>query len=79
MLGRNRSEPSLFQMVNLGTLVPPDHRLRKVDAVLDLGFVHEAVAECYSQGRGRPSVDPELALRMMLLGTLYDLSDRELC
>jgi transposase len=79
MLGRNRSEPSLFQMVDLESLVPPDHRLRKIDAVLDLSFVHEAVAECYSRSRGRPSIDPELALRMMLLGTLYNLSDRELC
>jgi transposase len=65
--------------VDLESLVPPDHRLRKIDAVLDLRFVHEAVAECYSRSRGRPSIDPELALRMMLLGTLYNLSDRELC
>jgi transposase len=79
MLGRNRSEPSLFQMVDLEALVPADHRLRKIDAVLDLSFVHEAVAARYSQNRGRPGIDPELALRMMLLGVLYDLSDRELC
>jgi len=37
------------------------------------------VAGCYSANRGRPSIDPELALRMMLLGVLYDLGDRELC
>jgi transposase len=79
MLGRNSSEPSLFQMIDLEALVPEDHRLRKIDAVLDLSFVAEVVAECYAEGRGRPSVDPELALRMMLLGVLYDLSDRELC
>lgn len=79
MLGRNRSEPTLFQMVDLEALVPADHRLRKIDSVLDLSFVHEAVAACYSAGRGRPGIDPELALRMMLLGVLYDLSDRELC
>lgn len=79
MLGRNPSEPMLFQMVDVESLVPPDHLLRKIDAVLDLSFVPDAVAECYSAGRGRPSVDPELALRMMLLGTLYDLGDRELC
>jgi len=53
--------------------------LRKINAVLDLSFLREAVAECYSTSRGRPSVDPELALRMMLLGRLYDLGDRELC
>lgn len=79
MLGRNSSQPALFQMVDLEALVPPDHRLRKIDAVLDLAFVHEAVASCYSSERGRPSIDPELFLRMLLLGRLYDLSDRELC
>ena len=79
MLGRNESEPTLFQMVNLEALVPPGHRLRKIDAVLDLSFVRETVEACYKAGRGRPSVDPELALRMMLLGVLYDLPDRELC
>ena len=79
MLGRNRSEPALFQYVNVEELVPKHHFLRKVDAVLDLSFVREAVAACYSASRGRPSVDPELALRMMLLGHLYDIGDRELC
>lgn len=79
MLGRNPPNPTLFQMVDLESLVPADHKLRKLDAVLDLSFVPEVVAECYAEGRGRPSVDPELALRMMLLGVIYDLSDRELC
>jgi IS5 family transposase len=79
MLGHNSSEPALFQMVDLEALVPEDHKLRKIDSVLDLSFVPEVVGACYVHGRGRPSVDPELALRMMLLGVLYDLSDRELC
>jgi transposase len=79
MLGRNRSEPMLFQYVDVEALVPKNHLLRKVNAVLDLSFVREAVAECYTPGRERPSVDPELALRMMLLGRLYNLGDRELC
>jgi len=79
MLGRNESEPMLFQMVDVESLVPEGHRLRKIDAVLDLSFVAEAVAECYSSTLGRPSIDPELAVRMLLIGTLYDLGDRELC
>lgn len=79
MLGRHQSEPALFQYVNVEALVPKNHFLRKVDAVLDLSFVRAAVAECYSASRGRPSVDPELALRMMLLGRLYELGDREVC
>ncbi len=79
MLSRNSSKPALFQMVEMECLVPSDHMLRKIDAVLDLSFVPDAVAQCYSATRGRPSIDPELAVRMMLLGVLYDLSDRELC
>ena len=79
MLGKNQSQPALFQVVDIEALVPANHRLRKIDAVLDLSFVRAAVAECYSTSRGRPSIDPELALRMMLLGRLYDLGDRELC
>jgi transposase len=79
MLGRNASEPMLFQMVDLEALVPATHRLRKIDRVLDLSFVRDAVASLYHQSRGRPSIDPELAIRMLLLGALHDLSDRELC
>ena len=54
MLGRNPSEPTLFQMVDVESLVPANHQLRKIDAVLDLGLVPEVVAECDSANRGRP-------------------------
>lgn len=79
MLGRNTSQPLLFQMVDLEGLVPASHRLRKIDRVLDLSFVREAVTTLYHGSRGRPSIDPELAIRMLLLGALHDFSDRELC
>src|SRR5437868_6227806 len=79
MLGRQKCEPMLFQYVDVEALVPKNHQLRKIDAVLDLSFVREVVAECYSESLGRPSVDPELALRMLLLGRMYSLSGRRLC
>src|SRR3712207_1324479 len=78
MLGRNRSQPMLFQMVDVESLVPAHHRLRKIDAVLDLSGLREAVAPYYS-ALGRSSIDPELAIRMLLLSKLCDLSERELC
>lgn len=79
MLGQSPSQPAFFQMVDMESLVPANHRLRQIDAALDLSFVREALADCYTPGRGRPSIDPELAVRMMILGVLYDLSDRQLC
>ena len=79
MIGKNQSEPALFQMVDLESLVPQEHRVRQIDAALDLSFVREALSDCYRPGWGRPSVDPEVILRMMILGVLYDLSDRRLC
>lgn len=79
MLGQKDAQPSLFQMISVEALIPARHRLRRLDAVLDLAFLRSTVAPLYSAELGRPSIDPELAIRMLLLGTLYDLSDRELC
>ena len=47
MLDRNPSAPTLFQMVDSEALVPADHNLRKIDAVLDQSFVAEVVAKYY--------------------------------
>ncbi len=51
----------------LEDLIPEDHRLRKLDKVLDLGFVHDAVRDRYCPDNGRPSIDPEVVLRLFLL------------
>ena len=60
-------------------LIPEDHRLRKLNRVLDLGFVHEAVRECYCSDNGRPSVDPEVVIRLFLLQAIEGIrSVREL-
>lgn len=77
MLGQNTSQPALFQIVDIESLGPKNHRLHQIDAALDLSFVREAVAACYAPSQRRPSIDPEPAVRMMLLGTLYDLSGRQ--
>jgi transposase len=45
--------------------------LRRLDKVLDLRFVHEAVRAKYCQDNGRPSIDPEVVIRLFLLQTFY--------
>ena len=49
------------------TLIPKNHYLKKLDRVLDLSFVHEAVREHYCQNNGRPSIDPEVIIRLFLI------------
>ena len=51
----------------LETFVPKDHYLRRLDKVLDLSFVHEAVRDHYCQDNGRPSIDPEVIIRLFLI------------
>jgi len=51
----------------LETLIPKDHYLKKLDRVLDLSFVHETVREHYCQDNGRPSIDPEVIIRLFLI------------
>ena len=63
----------------LGRFVPPDHLLRRIDRLLDLGELRAALAPHYARG-GRPSVAPELLIRMALIGRLYGIgSERRLC
>ena len=57
----------MMLLPSLEEFVPKDHYLRRLDGVLDLGFVHEAVRDRYCQDNGRPSVDPEVVLRLFLL------------
>jgi len=80
MLGReNREQLDLFVAGSLEQLIPKDHVLFRVDRVLDLGWLREEVADCYCSEGGRPGIDPEVAVRLMLAGLLLGfIHDRRL-
>lgn len=80
MLGRkDRSQLELFITGSLRELVPDDHVLARVDRVLDLSWLHEEVADLYCIDNGRPGIDPEAAVRLMLAGFLLGIvHDRRL-
>src|SRR4051812_30701570 len=59
------------------TLVPPDHYLRQVNALVDFEQYRTAMAVCYSPTDGRPANDPVVLLKIGFLQTHYTLSDRE--
>jgi len=58
----------IFVACPLRDLVPDDHVLKRVDRVLDLSWLRDELADCYCSDNGRPSIDPEAALRLMLAG-----------
>ena len=80
MLGRKgRDQLELFVAGSLDHLVPEDHVLARVDRVLDLGWLRAEVADCYCADNGRPGIDPEVAVRLMLAGLLLGIvHDRRL-
>src|SRR5215469_9025995 len=70
--------PMWSYQVNLEKRVRDDHPLRRINQVLDLGFVRKQVAHTYGR-RGNKSVPPDVIIRMMLLLFLDDIkSEREL-
>jgi len=59
--------------------VPPDHLVRQIDAVLDLSWIYKDLAPYYSH-TGRPSIDPVLMMRMLIVGYVFAIrSERQLC
>jgi len=80
MMGHNdKPQEPLFYAFNLDDLVPQDHLLRKIDRFLDLSDLRQHLAPYYSH-TGRPSVDPELMIRMLIIGYCLGIrSERRLC
>jgi transposase len=80
MMGQQRTgQTQLFYSFNLDAHVPQDHLLRGIDRCLDLSDLRQHLAAHYSS-TGRPSIDPELMIRMLIIGYCYGIrSERRLC
>ena len=76
---KRRGQMDLFVAGSLERLIPEDHVLKRVDRVLDLSWLRAEVAECYCADNGRPGLDPEVVVRLMLAGMLLGyVHDRRL-
>jgi len=80
MMGRRQVEQAaLFYEFSLERHVPPDHLLRSIDRFVALGELRRELAPFYS-AIGLPSVDPELMIRMLIVGYCFGIrSERRLC
>ena len=78
MMGQQPRTDSLFYYFRLEDQIPEDHLLRLIDRHVDLSFVRERLKGFYSS-TGRPSIDPEVLLRLLLVGYFYGItSERRL-
>jgi transposase len=80
MMGqREGGQGQFFYAFDLDKVVPADHLVRQIDTVLDLNWVHKELAPYYSH-TGRPSIDPVLMIRMLIVGYLFAIrSERRIC
>ena len=82
MMGRQTSDQSqLFYLFNLEERIPADHLLRRINPIVTrlLAGMREKLAPFYSD-IGRPSIDPELMVRMLIVGYCYGIRfERRLC
>jgi transposase len=80
MMGRQgHGQGQFFYAFDLHKAVPLDHLVRQIDGILDLSWVHKELAPYYSH-TGRPSIDPVLMIRMLIIGYVFAIrSERALC
>jgi transposase len=80
MQGVHAFEPKTKANIDLESFVAEDHFHRRINRVLDLSFIRELTTDRYSDGQGRPSIDPEVFFRMQLVAYFYGIAkDRRLC
>ena len=76
---RTVAQEALFYSFSLENHVPADHMPRSIDRFVDLSGIRDFLASYYSSA-GRPSVDPELMIRMLIVGYCFGIrSERRLC
>ena len=73
MLEQGKLDRGVVEIVDTESLVPAAHLLRKIDAAVDFNHIYEMVAPLYSEDNGRPSVDPVVLFKMVLIQHLYGL------
>src|ERR1700758_1270840 len=80
MMGRQEGgQGQFFYAFDLDKVVPPDHLVRQIESVIDLSWVHKELAPYYSD-TGRPSIDPVLMIRMLIVGYVFAIrSERRIC
>lgn len=70
---KNRQIVDQIEFVCIEGLVPEDHLLRAVEASIDFSFIYDEVKDLYSEIFGRPSIDPVVLIKLIMLQALYGI------
>ena len=78
MQGKKEFKQRIYYNINLDSLVPKDHFLKRLDKLISFDFVRDITIDYYSH-TGKPSIDPVVLVKMLLIGYLFDIrSERKL-
>jgi transposase len=79
MFSENTNRQTKSEFVTTEELMPSDHLLRKIDAVIDFSFINEICRPYYCADNGRPAIEPEILFKMLFIGYLFGIrSERRL-
>ena len=73
LLSKSEDKRNQLEVVAISDLVPQGHLLRKVDKVLDLNFIYPLVEDKYCLDNGRPSIDPVILVKIILIQKLFGI------
>ena len=73
MIENKSDKRGQVQIISVESLVPKNHLLRKVDKVIDFNFIYDLVKDTYSADKGRPSVDPVVLVKMVMIQHLFGI------
>ena len=72
MQGKKKFEGKIYYQINLDSLVPEDHLLKRLDSLVSFEFVRNMTKKYYSH-TGKPSIDPVVLVKMLLVGYLFNI------
>ena len=73
MIEKNRKNRDQIEIFSIEEFVPKDHLLRKIDEAIDFTHIYEIVEDLYCANNGRPSIDPVVIFKMVMIQHLYGL------
>ena len=73
MMTKKDEQRQTIQMIDIESLVPAEHLVRKIEGVIDFEFVRELVKDLYSEDHGRPSIDPVVLVKIVFIQFLFGI------